>query len=108
MKKRRGFIQLAILQLLGEEAMHGYQIMKQLEERSSGAYGASAGTIYPALQDLLDNKMIYLLDETDKKVYALNENGVKRLTEYAEKEERDFWLEWKERQTWRIRKNLFN
>lgn len=101
MKKRRGFVQLAILHLLREEPMHGYQIMKELEERSSGTYRASAGTIYPALQDLLDNEMVHLLDETDKKVYALNENGAKRLAEYTEKKEREFWLEWKERQTWR-------
>ena len=34
MKKRRGFIQIAILHLLREEPMHGYQIMKELESRS--------------------------------------------------------------------------
>jgi DNA-binding PadR family transcriptional regulator len=45
MRKRRGFVQLAILHLLKEQSMHGYQIMKQLEERSNGLYQASAGTV---------------------------------------------------------------
>ncbi|KAA9019531.1 PadR family transcriptional regulator [Niallia endozanthoxylica] len=101
MKKRRGFVQLAILHLLQEESMHGYQIMKKLEKRSEGLYNASAGTIYPALQELLDKGMIILQEDLDKKVYHLNENGEKRLQEFAEKEEKDFWLEWKERQFWR-------
>lgn len=102
MKKRKGFVQLAILHLLREEAMHGYQIMKELEERSDGLYNASAGTIYPALQELLDEGMIILQeDDSDKKVYRINHYGEQRLKEYAEKEEGDFWLEWKERQFWR-------
>jgi len=101
MKKRRGFVGVAILHLLKEHSMHGYQIMKELEERSEGLYQASAGTIYPALQELLDKGMIILQEDLDKKVYHLNKNGEERLQEFAEKEEKDFWLEWKERQFWR-------
>lgn len=102
MRRRRGFIQMAILYLLKEEAMHGYQIMKQLEGRSNGAYSASAGTVYPALQELLDQNLIELDERSDKKVYFINEKGNKRLEEAAAKfEEGDFWVEWKERMTWK-------
>ena len=102
MRKRRGFVQLAILHLLEEESMHGYQIMKQLEERSNGLYQASAGTVYPALQELFDEESILLRDEeTDKKVYSINGNGEKRLKEYADKEEGDFWINWNKRLVWR-------
>jgi DNA-binding PadR family transcriptional regulator len=99
MKRRRGFVQVAILHLLNEESMHGYQIMKELEERSNGAYSASAGTVYPALQELLDQNLIELDTESDKKTYSINENGKKRLEE--KRAEGDFWIEWKERMMWK-------
>jgi DNA-binding PadR family transcriptional regulator len=101
MRRRRGFVQFAILQLLKEGSMHGYQIMKELEERSNGAYSASAGTVYPALQELLDQNLIELDTESDKKIYFLNENGKKRLEETADRVEGDFWAEWKERMMWK-------
>lgn len=99
MRRRRGFVQVAILHLLNEESMHGYQIMKGLEERSNGAYSASAGTVYPALQELLDQNLIELDTESDKKTYSINENGKKRLEE--KRAEGDFWIEWKERMMWK-------
>jgi DNA-binding PadR family transcriptional regulator len=101
MRKRRGFVQIAILHLLKEESMHGYQIMKELEVRSNGAYTASAGTIYPALQELVDQNVIELDAESDKKVYSINENGRKRLEEMGDHLEGDFWIEWKERMMWK-------
>lgn len=99
MRRRRGFVQAAILHLLHEESMHGYQIMKELEERSNGAYSASAGTVYPALQELLDQNLIELDTESDKKIYSINENGKKRVAEL--RGEGDFWVEWKERMIWK-------
>ena len=101
MRRRRGFVQVAILQLLKEESMHGYQIMKELEERSNGAYSASAGTVYPALQELLDQHLLELDTGSVKKVYSLSETGKKRLEEFAKREEGDFWIEWKERMMWK-------
>lgn len=101
MRNRRGFVQAAILHLLKEESMHGYQIMKELEERSNGIYSASAGTIYPALQELFDQNLIILDTESDKKIYSLNENGRKRLEEAPKCEKGDFWVEWKERMIWK-------
>jgi DNA-binding PadR family transcriptional regulator len=101
MRRKRGFVQLAILHLLEEEPMHGYQIMKELEERSNGAYSASAGTVYPALQELLDKQLIELETGSDKKVYSLHENGKERLAEASNHQEGDFWVEWKERMIWK-------
>src|SRR4051812_41828994 len=100
MKRRRGFVQLAILHLLEEDSMHGYHIMKELEERSDGLYSASAGTVYPALQELLDQDMIVLESESSKKIYRINEKGNKRVEEFAKREEGDFWTKWKERWVW--------
>ncbi|MCU9612650.1 PadR family transcriptional regulator [Caldibacillus lycopersici] len=102
MRRKRGFVQIAILHLLKESSMHGYQIMKELEERSGGVYKSSAGTVYPALQELLDTNQIELSDaDSDKKIYCISEKGQKRLMEHAERAEGDFWSEWVERVSWR-------
>lgn len=94
---RRGRIQSAILYLLQIEPMHGYQIMKELEERSDGLYSASAGTVYPALQDLVDKNLIQMAVQMDKKVYSLNEKGIELLGEDPEQ----FWQEWRSHLVWR-------
>ena len=54
----RGEVPLAILSLLADGPKHGYELMKTLEERSGGLYEASAGTIYPTLQQLQDQELI--------------------------------------------------
>ena len=100
MKKRRGFIQIAILHLLKEQSMHGYQMMKELERRSGGLYSASAGTVYPALQELTEQEMIGLDPTSDKKTYEIKEKGNARLEEFASRKEGDFWDEWKARWVW--------
>ncbi len=91
---------MAILHLLKEESMHGYRIMKELEERADGYYSASAGTVYPALQELLEQDMIDLEPGSDKKTYFIKENGKKRLEEFTERRKGDFWSEWKSRLVW--------
>lgn len=103
MRRRRGFIQVAILHLLREESMHGYQIMKQLEERSGGLYKASAGSVYPALQELLDKGVIELSeDESEKKIYSINESGKQRVKEHEENNAgENIWHEWREKLAWR-------
>lgn len=103
MRRRRGFIQVAILHLLREESMHGYQIMKELEERSGGLYKASAGSVYPALQELLDKGLIDLSEgESEKKIYSINENGKQRMSEHVENNGgEDIWQEWREKLAWR-------
>lgn len=100
MKRRRGFIQMAILHLLEEMPMHGYQIMKELENRSGGNYSASAGTVYPALQELLEKGLIELETSSDKKTYIIQEKGNIRLKEFANRKEGLFWSNWEARWIW--------
>lgn len=74
-KVRRGDVRHAILHLLSEEPMHGYQIIQELSERTSGMWKPSAGSIYPTLQQLEDEDLIVASDETGKKVYRLTDAG---------------------------------
>ncbi len=74
-KAGRGAVRLAILELLAEGPMHGYQIMQELAERSGGMWRPSPGSIYPTLQQLADEELVRGEDEDGKKVYHLTEAG---------------------------------
>jgi DNA-binding PadR family transcriptional regulator len=74
-----GEIRLAILSLLSEEPKHGYQLMKELGERSGGVYQASAGSVYPTLQQLEDEKLIRVKREGGRKIHSLTAAGRKEL-----------------------------
>ena len=74
-----GDLQLIVLALLGEKPRHGYEIIKALEEHSSGIYTPSPGVVYPALTYL--EEMCYVASEThgNKKLYALSQAGSEHL-----------------------------
>jgi PadR family transcriptional regulator PadR len=49
---RKGSTSLLILNVLGQEKMYGYQIMRELEQRSEGYFTMTAALLYPALHQL--------------------------------------------------------
>ncbi|WP_050182666.1 PadR family transcriptional regulator [Domibacillus robiginosus] len=100
-QKRRGLIQAAMLQLLKEQPRHGYEVMKLLEKRSEGVYSPSAGTVYPALQDLCEKGLISIDEQKDKKVYTLTEAGLTFLAQMIHDEDEVFWEEWRLRLLWK-------
>ncbi|MGD2101400.1 MAG: PadR family transcriptional regulator [Acidimicrobiia bacterium] len=75
----RGDVRLAVLQLLGEEPMHGYQIMQELTDRSGGVWRPSPGSIYPTLQQLEDEGLIQADRQDGKNVFSLTEPGISEL-----------------------------
>src|SRR5215831_13787561 len=97
-----GEIRLALLSLLSEGPKHGYQLMKEISERSGGIYRASAGSIYPTLQQLEDEGLIEATQENGRRVYRLTAAGreelardpetVRRIWERAERCED--WSQW--------------
>jgi DNA-binding PadR family transcriptional regulator len=72
---RRGDVRTAILALLAEEPMHGYQIIGQLGERSGGMWRPSAGSVYPTLQQLEDEGLVKGEETEGRTVYSLTESG---------------------------------
>ena len=70
-----GGIRLAILSLLNDGSKHGYQLMKEMEERSGGFYRASAGSVYPTLQLLEDEDLIHSEQLEGKRVYRITDAG---------------------------------
>src|SRR5262245_33602236 len=74
-----GEIRLAILSLLKDGPKHGYQIMKEMSDRSGGVYRASAGSVYPTLQQLEDEKLVKAAVVEGRRTYTLTKAGRKEL-----------------------------
>jgi len=79
-----GEIRLAILSMLESGPKHGYELMKELETRSGGAYKASAGAIYPALQQLEDEGLVISDAAAGKRTYSLTDEGRAELQKETE------------------------
>ncbi|THG28962.1 PadR family transcriptional regulator [Glaciibacter flavus] len=71
----RGDVRAAVLALLAEQPMHGYQIIREIEERSGGSWKPSAGSVYPTLQLLADENLITSEESNGRKTYSLTEAG---------------------------------
>ena len=71
----RGDVRAAVLALLAEQPMHGYQIIQEIEERSGGAWKPSAGSVYPTLQLLADEELIVAEELRGRKTYSLTDLG---------------------------------
>jgi DNA-binding PadR family transcriptional regulator len=74
-----GEVRLAILSLLSEGPKHGYQLMKEMAERSGGVYKASAGSVYPTLQQLEDEELIESEQQGGRRIYKLTRAGRREL-----------------------------
>jgi DNA-binding transcriptional ArsR family regulator len=74
----RGDVRAAVLALLAEKPMHGYQIIQEIEERSAGAWKPSPGSVYPTLQLLTDEGLVSAEESGGRKTYSLTEEGKKQ------------------------------
>ncbi len=79
----RGDVRAAVLALLVEGPMHGYQMIREIEERTHGAWKPSAGSVYPTLQMLADEGLVTTEMEHDRKVYSLTDAGREEATAAA-------------------------
>src|SRR5215831_11763150 len=70
-----GDLQLLILLLLSEKPRYGYEIIKAIEEHSSGAYTPSPGMVYPALTYLEEMGYANTSAEGAKKLYSITPEG---------------------------------
>jgi DNA-binding PadR family transcriptional regulator len=74
---RRGDVRAAILDLLAEgQPWNGYQIIQEIGERTQGVWRPSAGSVYPALQQLEDEGLITpAAGEDRRRNYTLTDEG---------------------------------
>lgn len=83
----RGDVKFALLALLRERPMYGYEMIKALEEKSGGFYTPSPGSIYPTLQMLEERSLVSVQEIDGKKVYSITDAGRALLQEHQEQEQ---------------------
>ncbi|MGI2335617.1 MAG: PadR family transcriptional regulator [Dehalogenimonas sp.] len=79
----KGFLKFILLDMLREKPRHGYDLIRELEERSHGFYTPSPGSIYPVLQKLQEKGMVSSEDQEGRKTYTITDEGLKLLEERA-------------------------
>ena len=68
-------LQLVILAFLADRSAHGYELIKTIEERSSGFYTPSPGVIYPALTYLSEVGHASVEQVGTRKLYSITAEG---------------------------------
>jgi DNA-binding PadR family transcriptional regulator len=83
-RAQRGDVRTALLLLLAEQPMHGYQLMQTITERTSGAWQPSPGAIYPTLSQLEDEGLIDTVAQGGRKLATLTNAGDAYLRSHAD------------------------
>jgi len=73
-----------VLLLLGEQPMHGYELIQRIAERSNGVWKPSPGSIYPALSQLEDEGFVLIEKVDGRKTARLTDAGVTYVEEHRD------------------------
>ncbi|RAY16841.1 PadR family transcriptional regulator [Actinomadura craniellae] len=74
-RTRRGNVKAALLALLAERPMHGYEMINELEERTNGVWRPSPGSVYPTLQLMEDEGLVTSQEQNGKRLFTPTEKG---------------------------------
>jgi DNA-binding PadR family transcriptional regulator len=87
-RRRRMFdgdeLRLVLLKLIADQPRHGYDLIRDIEERTGGAYAPSAGVVYPTLSMLDEMGLIESVVEGSRKQYTATDAGRAHLDQRAE------------------------
>jgi DNA-binding PadR family transcriptional regulator len=100
-KASRGDVRAAILALLREGPLNGYQIMSEIAERSRGAWRPSPGAVYPALSQLADEGLIADEKSGGKRIFSLTEAGREYVAANPEMA-RGAWESIEQQEAWQV------
>ncbi len=81
-----GLLRYAILNILQEKPLHGYEIIKTVETRTKGLWRPSPGSVYPTLSELVTDGFLEKREEDDKEVYSLTLKGREELKSLEKRE----------------------
>ncbi|HUA41701.1 MAG TPA: PadR family transcriptional regulator [Streptosporangiaceae bacterium] len=100
-KAGRGDVRAAILALLQEGPLNGYQIMSEIAQRSDGAWRPSPGAVYPALAQLADEGLITDEKSAGRRTYSLTDAGREYVAANPEKA-RGAWESVQQQESWQL------
>jgi len=86
-RTRRGDMKFLVLEMLAETPRHGYEIIREIEEKRG--FRPSAGSIYPTLQFLEDGGFVTSAEVEGKRVYTITESGRAMLADRAAERDDD-------------------
>jgi DNA-binding PadR family transcriptional regulator len=78
---QKGDFKYLILDLLRDKPKHGYEIIRELEDRFHGFYSPSPGTVYPTLQYLEDMGYVTGREQDGRRIYTITGEGLSFLSE---------------------------
>jgi len=81
---RRGDVRVAILAVLADEPLNGYQVIQQIADRTDGAWRPSPGSVYPTISQLEDEGLIEGDDERGRRTLRLTDEGRTYLADHAD------------------------
>jgi DNA-binding PadR family transcriptional regulator len=84
-RRGRGNVRAAILALLAERPMHGYEMIQELEQRTGGVWRPSPGSVYPTLQLLEDENLIVGEQVEGRRRFALTDAGRAEAERHAQR-----------------------
>lgn len=74
-RAQRGDVRTAIMLVVADEAMHGYQIMQAMSDRTGGAWHPSPGAVYPTIAQLEDEGLVTTQEEGGRRLVTLTPEG---------------------------------
>lgn len=83
-RRRKGAARDAILSLLAEGPANGYGLIKSISDRTGGSWSPSPGSVYPTLQQLVDEGLIEPTSDDKRTEFQLTDEGRTYVTEHAD------------------------
>ena len=80
-RARRGDVAEAILLLIAERPRNGYELMRDIENRSGGTWIPSPGSVYPALERLASARLIHARQLEGHRVFAITDEGMNHVAQ---------------------------
>ena len=96
----KGDFKYLVLDLLKDKPRHGYEIIRDLEEKFHGFYSPSPGAVYPTLQWLEEMGYVSPAQQEGKKIYTITDAGKSYLdekskeTDAMKRQMKDWWGCW--------------
>jgi DNA-binding PadR family transcriptional regulator len=81
---RRGDVRAAVLVVLADGPLHGYQIIQEIAERSGGVWRPSPGSVYPVVQQLADEGLVRVERAGVRRVVHLTDQGQNFVERHAD------------------------
>jgi DNA-binding PadR family transcriptional regulator len=74
-RAQQGDVRTAILLVVADEPMHGYQIMQAMSNRTDGAWRPNPGAVYPTIAQLEDEGLVTTRDDGERRLVTLTSEG---------------------------------